>query len=387
MQHILHALNVLFGEKKPAVRHFFNGGDVGVDADPLGIGGGGSLPSFGGLGNYAGGGLLGAGPGGPIIDPHGATGQAGMQDKIGASGKAPEITNNFGGVQGLKDPLANNPAVTADFTNSNNIGVQQQALAQQLQAQANGQMSPAQAMLQNQLKANTNANNLQSASLLGSQKGINPALAARMTAQNNASNNQQAGGQAANLALGLQGQAQNQLGGMLQGWRGQDLQTELGGADIGLANRGQNIQGANGYNNTQTQAQLGGADIQSKYDVQNSKAKSGMFGGLLNAAGALGAAAIAASTGTKVPGNAPHPGDDPRNDTVDAKLSPGEIVIPRSKANDPEAAKEFVAHIQGQKAGGDSKAKGYAGVLNAKREVSELKKRIAILEKHVGRAG
>jgi len=385
MQHILHALNVLFGEKKP-VQHFFNGGDVGVDADPVGIGGGGSLPSFGSLGSYGGGGLLGAGSGGPIIDPNGATGQGGMQKHIESWGKAPEITNSFGGVQGLKDPLAGQAPVSADFTNSNNIGVQQQALAQQLQAQANGQMSPAQAMLQQQLAQNTQNNIAQNSGMVASQRGMNPALAARMGAQNAGAMNQQAAGQGANLALGLQGQSQQQLGQQLQGWRGQDLQTELGGADIGLANRGQNIGGTNAYNAAQTQAQLGGADIQSKYDIQNSKAKSGMFGGLLNAAGALGGAALAASTGTKVPGNAPHPGDDPRNDTVDAKLSPGEIVIPRSKAQDPEAAKEFVAHIQGQKAGG-GKAKGYAGVLNAKREVAELKKRLAILEKHVGRAG
>lgn len=45
--------------------------------------------------------------------------------------------------------------------------------------------------------------------------------------------------------------------------------------------------------------------------------------------------------GGKVPGQAEVEGDSPENDTVDAKLSPGEIVIKRSKASDPdEAAKE-----------------------------------------------
>lgn len=38
--------------------------------------------------------------------------------------------------------------------------------------------------------------------------------------------------------------------------------------------------------------------------------------------------------GGKVPGNAQYPGDDERNDTVLAKLSPGEVVIPRSQADD-----------------------------------------------------
>lgn len=45
--------------------------------------------------------------------------------------------------------------------------------------------------------------------------------------------------------------------------------------------------------------------------------------------------------GGPVPGKAPVDGDSPQNDIVDAKLSPGEIVIKRTKAADPdEAAKE-----------------------------------------------
>lgn len=45
--------------------------------------------------------------------------------------------------------------------------------------------------------------------------------------------------------------------------------------------------------------------------------------------------------GGPVPGKAPVAGDSPKNDVVDAKLSPGEIVIKRSKAANPEeAAKE-----------------------------------------------
>lgn len=42
------------------------------------------------------------------------------------------------------------------------------------------------------------------------------------------------------------------------------------------------------------------------------------------------------SEGGKVPGAAPFPGDDPRNDVIDAKLSPGEVVIPRSEAQPSE---------------------------------------------------
>lgn len=43
-----------------------------------------------------------------------------------------------------------------------------------------------------------------------------------------------------------------------------------------------------------------------------------------------------AAKGGRVPGDAMYPGDDPRNDTVDAKLSPGETVVPRSQSDEYE---------------------------------------------------
>src|SRR5579859_1340828 len=55
-------------------------------------------------------------------------------------------------------------------------------------------------------------------------------------------------------------------------------------------------------------------------------------------------------TGGKVSGKASVPGDSPKNDTVKAMLSPGEIVIPRSIAqsdNAPEKAKAFVEKSKG----------------------------------------
>jgi len=53
--------------------------------------------------------------------------------------------------------------------------------------------------------------------------------------------------------------------------------------------------------------------------------------------------------GGEVDGSALFPGDDPRNDIVDAKLSPGEIVIPRSAARDPLKSMEFVMEVQKDK--------------------------------------
>ncbi|MES1989093.1 MAG: hypothetical protein V4440_13895, partial [Pseudomonadota bacterium] len=47
-------------------------------------------------------------------------------------------------------------------------------------------------------------------------------------------------------------------------------------------------------------------------------------------------------SGGKVPGVAPVRGDSPKNDIVPAKLSPGEVVLPRSVVSKPEAIPNFV---------------------------------------------
>jgi hypothetical protein len=65
--------------------------------------------------------------------------------------------------------------------------------------------------------------------------------------------------------------------------------------------------------------------------------------------------------GGHVPGKAKVDGDSPKNDTVPAWLSPGEIVIPRSKVKDPEAAKRFIEETNAKEDGGhmeDGYAKG-----------------------------
>jgi hypothetical protein len=51
------------------------------------------------------------------------------------------------------------------------------------------------------------------------------------------------------------------------------------------------------------------------------------------------------SDGGRVPGMALTDGDSPANDVVSAKLSPGEIVIPRSSAGDKESAKDFIDNM------------------------------------------
>lgn len=76
------------------------------------------------------------------------------------------------------------------------------------------------------------------------------------------------------------------------------------------------------------------------------KSITGIFGGKM--AGGM-------SDGGRVPGDAVFGGDDPRNDTVPAMLSPGEIVVPISQADDPSEAARFARAVAQQQG-----AKGYA---------------------------
>jgi hypothetical protein len=72
-------------------------------------------------------------------------------------------------------------------------------------------------------------------------------------------------------------------------------------------------------------------------------------------------------SGGTVPGKAEVKGDSPKNDTVPAVVSPGEIVLPRSvtQAEDaPARAAEFVKHLQKRK----TEKKGYAAVAESRKK-------------------
>lgn len=269
---------------------------------------------------------------------------------------------------------------------------QQQGLINQLQQEAQGR-GPGTALAQNLQNQALQANIANAAGQIASTKGINPAIAARMAAQNAANLTQQSAGQTS--ALGLQNQlnAQGQLGGLL----GQQAALSAGGAQNLLGNVGaQNValsgqvQGANtAQNQLASQQNLAAQQLNQQTAIENMKAKSGVTGGLLNAGGGIlagavgsggllsglfgggGAGADAAEAvdateaaawqggyfddGGKVPGKARAAGDHPKNDTVKAKLSPGEIVIPRSAAGNREAAIKFLEKTMKGKPGWDKK--------------------------------
>lgn len=221
----------------------------------------------------------------------------------------------------------------------NGLYNQQQSLAQALQNQMNGQgPNPAQI----QYMANQQAGLANAQGLIASQRGLNPALAARMGANAAAVSNQQA---SLGSAL-LQQQQQLAATNNLQNLYGQMNQTNLGQQQL--------------YNNVN----LGAAGLNQQTAGQNANIRGQVAGGLLNAGGGAAGAALAAAHGAIVPGKANVDGDSPENDTVHAMLSPGEIVIPRSKAHDPEKAKEFIDHLLKSK----EKPGGYGEIVAARRK-------------------
>jgi len=252
--------------------------------------------------------------------------------------------------QGVLTPEQKQQMVQALMQQQQNLqGVNnnQNQLAQVLQAQQKGQ-GPSVANLQ--LKEAMDKNAAMGAGQVASQKGINTGLAQRLINQNTSNIQQSTGGQGALLRAQEQQQATANLGNLYNqmGTMGIDNQRSL----AGIINPAQQVE----------------ADSA----AQNSKQRSQMAGGVLNSLGGMGSAAAgggkggaaAAAHGALIGGLAPHPGDNKKNDIVPAMLSPGEIVIPRTKAGDPDKAKEFVAALLSEKR---KKETSYSDVLKAKK--------------------
>jgi hypothetical protein len=241
----------------------------------------------------------------------GFTNAAGMNNTFNAGGPQVISQENL-----AKDAAAQQAAMGG-------INANQQALAQALLAQSQGGGPANMVMRQAQDRANQ-----MGAGMLANSRGMNPALAARMAAQQSAQGQQAVAGQAG--AMGMA--SQNALGNLY----GQQAQQNLGQQQV--------LQGAIG---NQNQAAMGGQQINAGVAAGNAKNQAGLIGGLLQGGGALLTKMM--SEGGHVPGHAAFGGDSYANDTVPAMLSPGEIVIPRSKAHDPDLAKEFIDHLMSTK--------------------------------------
>lgn len=394
-------------------------------------------------------------------------------DLVNQITQAQQGASNIGGQQqsfadALRGYAGNSAGI--DFGAANGTLAQGDTLLGQLMAQGQGQ-GPNPAL--EQLKQTTGQNIQQAAGMIASQRGVNPAMAARLAAQTGANMNQQAVGQAAiqsaqqqlasqqqaaslmsqlaqQRAAQSQAQAQNQ-----QGWNEMygGLLGQMGNQNLGQQ---QLLQGSlANFNNAKVGAVNGANQINADVAKQNSQFGQQLTGGLLNGAGsalsllnkggavgcyadggpvtsgvqgappkqltaqgpssqlgkmaafssglgqvfapppsgqpaatdngvAQGAsrmgqglanlasiglkALIGASHGGQafmsdggVPGQSKVDGDSPRNDTVPALLSPGEIVIPRSHAT-PEGAKSFVEQLV-RRSGGSG---GYEAIVKAR---------------------
>lgn len=273
----------------------------------------------------------------------------------------------FGGHAAAAGTQAGNEAgLIGQNYNGNQLVQGEQTLADQLAAQAQGQ-GPNPAL--EQLKQTTDMNNRMAASQISSQKGINPALAARLGMQQGAANNQGAAGQAATLRaqqiLAAQQGLQHQQA-LMQG--GINSQNQLNsGANRQNSQNANNVVGgfANGLGASAAQGALGGMN---KPDVSGPLLQeNGENWGPL--------AEQDFSKGGRVLGKAKVQGDSRENDIVPAMLSPGEGVITREAMDDPDKAHEFLDALLKQKS--RDEPKGYARVLKAHREMGKHLKRLS----------
>lgn len=219
--------------------------------------------------------------------------------------------------------------------NQSNVFAQQQGLANQLQQQSLGQ-GPNPALAQLALTTGQNVKN--QAALLAGQRGVgaNPGLAARQIGQLGADVQQQAVGQGAALGANQQLAAQQQL------QQQQALMGALANQQVGQLHSANQMFGQQALGN---QGQIfgfqAGAD-QLGAQIAQANSPGYILGSLIGAGGKIGAAALGASGGGKIPGSAQVAGNSPKNDTVPAMLSPGEVVIPRSHVKDPKKVAAFI---------------------------------------------
>jgi len=252
----------------------------------------GAVTGFLGLG----GGAQGTGQGGPSGLPQDYTGMANLQ-------------TTYQGLKGIAEGTGPNPAQAQYQTNMQNLQQQQAGAINSIQG-----ISPAQkaalisqqgsGMLQNnaaQAEANTMAQQLGAYGSMAGVAGNQAQIAAGMQQNVNNNNTQLAGG-----VMGNQGKA---IGGMFNGASSAAMM-----AAMAAMNKGGSVK------------------------PQMSSVGRFMSGGMQM------------RTGGTVPGRAQVAGDSRQNDTVAAMLSPGEIVVPRSKVmQGPEAAARFVAAVMAKK--------------------------------------
>ncbi len=302
----------------------------------------------------------------------------------GVSGGGLEFMQKLADEQG-NATTANSNAVNSAANNAQlalNSIAQQGQIGSTLQSQAN-QMSEAQAQAaqqiaqyNSQLQSSANqyntqtANEAQAANLAEKQQvADNNTANANMRTQFNATvpetvfNNAIGAANEYNNLAGAKNSQQSQdnaftgqllgtagtvLGGMYGGPAGAAIGGAAGkavaggGTDVGAGGTYQGTPEAAGQNSNQYSPY--------KYPSTNGYAKGGMVKCYAEG-GEVHDHQLCMKAGGGVPGSAPVPGDSPVNDTVDAKLSPGEVVIPRSITQAPDAPAKAAGFVAGQQGG------------------------------------
>jgi hypothetical protein len=253
----------------------------------------------------------------------------GEDPSIARAEMSPEFAGGFGRGQAY---------AYEELGGARRTGEEQRRLAEMLRAQAEGrgpslaQMQFAQALQQAQ--AATQAQ-------LASARGLSPAQAQQLAMQQQQAARQQAAGQSAALRLQEQMAAQANLGTAL-------AQERQGGILAASTAGGLGMQaGQLGVTQQQMEQQRLIKEQELKREQQAAAEK-----GITDLAQTAAKLAFAKSKGGEIKGRAAYSGDTRSNDTIPAMLSPGEIVLPRSVAQSPDApekAKDFVSAIKSKK--------------------------------------
>lgn len=226
---------------------------------------------------------------------------------------------------------------------------------------------------QDQLRGATDANIRQAMALGQSQRGVGYQANLRGILSNQARTQQESALQSSLLRNQEMMQGRSMLGQTLGGVRGQDV-----GMGTDLAKLRQNWEIAKldeGARKRASDNQLAGSVINA-----GGAAAEQYFN---SSPGAAPTTTTPTTPTTPLQGTptyqAAHggliPGDSPKNDTVPAMLSPGEIVIPRSVAQSedaPDKAAEFVAALKAQKGAGGSKEATLKKILERLGKVEQM---------------
>lgn len=308
-----------------------------------------------------------------------------------------EQSNAQNANMGAVNAGANNAQLALNaLSQQGQLGGQLQGQANQMsQAQANAAQQIAQYNSQLQSQANQyntqNANQAQQMNLANAQNisGQNTGLANQRTQYNaqvpemmfnNALGTAGVYNQAANQAQQAQSQ-QNAFTGNMIGTGAQLLGTmyggPVGGAAAGAA--ANQITGTNAVNSGYGSTPTGANANKNNYGI-NGYAKGGMVQCYAQG-GEVHDHQLCMQVGGGVPGQPEDMGtdDSTANDTVDAKLSPGEIVLPRSVAQSPTApqdAQQFVSQTKGMGGMPPPSVNSFAEVL-AKLEENGLELRLS----------